>query len=203
MMVTWNDIRVGDRITDDDGGTWEVMSARRLVFREEQRFIGPAREDEMPTRIDVTILARENESPGSITMGVDPMALVERSHLAQPVLDAALNHNIAAEELNDTYSQEQEVAQVEDAFGDDKVELIASETAAEAKAREAATTTEPLVLPVITSPLSLRSHLYLVHGQYVGDLDPGPAVGAALLHHHQQAHEVGPMNHPHVHEEDK
>lgn len=102
-------------------------------------------------------------------------------------------------ELTKTLDEEMEAAQV--AFGNDRLELLATETVEETAAREGATKEEPLLLPPIDTALALRSHLYLVHDLYVPDLDPrGPSAGAALKEHHRLSHIDGPMPHPHTHE---
>lgn len=119
-------------------------------------------------------------------------------------LDAAVfeGNPVIVQDPAITAQQEAEHQAVVEAWQADGAEIIASETDEETAAREAATMDEPLLLPEVKRALELRSHLYLVHGMYVPELDPGgPSAAAALLEHHRKAHIDGPMKHPHIHQE--
>lgn len=77
------------------------------------------------------------------------------------------------------------------------------EVIADGDPHSGATVAEPARLPAIESPLELRSHCYLLHGLYVGDVPESHEAGPMLRELHRQAHETGPMSSPHTHQEAK
>lgn len=107
----------------------------------------------------------------------------QRSHAPRdcPTLKAA-----EAEALADA-------ARVVEAFGADRAELAAVESDAERGVREAG---GPYPPGHQLTDLQMRSHLFLVHGQYVGDVSNH----AALMEHHRRGHEIDDGV-PHTHEE--
>lgn len=86
-----------------------------------------------------------------------------------------------------------EAKHVDDVFGEDKAELVAAETTAETQTRQKG---GPYPAAHVLTDLQLRTHLFLVHQQYVGDVSNRAALNA----HHQKGHELGDGI-PHTHEE--
>lgn len=155
----------------------------------------------------VAALPPATEEQKAAAESISPTALgsyvAERlAEAAGKPIDFSLLNPPVVQDPETVEKQDAEAAAVQAAFGEDKVEMIASETVEEQQAREAATMDDPLILPAINDPLSLRSHLYLLHDVYVAELDPGEqSTAAALQEHHRKAHEDGPMVNPHLHRE--
>lgn len=184
-MTTWGDLRAGDVILDKNDEPWTVEVLALITGSD-------------PELWRVSIRHADGRTPIVVKPATEPVTRRDTS----PDLRTDWEESMDDLARDEAYSVEEERAKqvVADAFGEDKVELIATETTEEQQAREAATPDSPLRLPVIDHPASLRSHLYILHEFYVADVDST----LALQEHHRKQHADYPdQGTPHTHEEEK
>lgn len=167
-MTTWGELKKLDDILDKKGVVWAVLNI-----------------EPVGDKVRVMLL-NSDRKPIVVQAKSDPVTLAGAGNF-----ENAVETEVAEPEPE----LSEELQRVQDVFGEDKVDLVASETTEEEIARNAATNAVPLLLPELSGGLELRSHLYLVHGLYVADVDSN----LALTEHHRKSHQDGPVEHPHQH----
>jgi len=176
-MTTWGDLKQGDTILDQSGNDWEVSAPQR---------IGETVQAGIRRGVTYTVVRKPASEEVRVPFKTRDLGQI-REQIQKDVQEIA--------SVTATHPDIQDLAtKVQEAFGDQKVELLATETTEEAEARKQATSEKPLLLPEIDRGFELRSHLYLVHDFFVAE----ETNNVALSEHHRRSHELN-QGTPHIH----